>query len=353
MKKFLSMLLVLVLTLSMGTVAFAVGETDMSQVDITIKYTATNTGTTSPVETLKFNAASNGVTDGQGHTVTTTQPTLTVPDVQLSQGLAGNPTAEEAKLTITLPAIGGNNGFQTVGVYEYTITPNPGTSGGVTYHMNPIKLYVTVIQKDNNQLRIAAVHAEQHGSYGSEGKSNDINMTYSAGQLKVSKTVTGNMGERDKYFKVTVTLNGESGKTYPEAGYTVTGGTKITDGTTDATTSTITIGEPKDFYLKNDETIAIQNLPYGVTYTVAEADYTGNNGGYDAAAYVYSDTADGEADGSRKIDKAEETVTITNNKGIDVDTGIGLDSLPYIVMLAFVVIGLTVFFVKRRTAREN
>ena len=48
MKKFLSVLLVLVLTLSMGTVAFAAGETDMSQVEITIKYTATNMNTISP-----------------------------------------------------------------------------------------------------------------------------------------------------------------------------------------------------------------------------------------------------------------------------------------------------------------
>lgn len=207
MKKFLSVLLVLVLTLSMGTVAFAAGETDMSQVEITIKYTATNMNTISPEETLQFTATNNGVTDGKGNTVNTTQPSLTIPAVQLTQGLAGNGTGGEAKLTITLPSVG-TGGFETVGVYEYTITPTAGTSGGVAYHTNNIKLYVTVMQGDNDQLRIAAVHAEQNGGYnapGTDGKTDEIDMTYSAGQLKVTKTVTGNMGDRDKYFKVAVT----------------------------------------------------------------------------------------------------------------------------------------------------
>lgn len=258
MKKFLSVLLVLVLTLSMGTVAFAAGETDMSQVEITIKYTATNMNTISPEETLQFTATNNGVTDGKGNTVNTTQPSLTIPAVQLTQGLAGNGTGGEAKLTITLPSVG-TGGFETVGVYEYTITPTAGTSGGVAYHTNNIKLYVTVMQGDNDQLRIAAVHAEQNG-----------------------------------------------------------------------------------------ETIIIENLPYGVTYTVEEDGTYMTSEGYDAPVYTYSDSGE-----TKSMSEAEETVTITNNKGMNVDTGIGLDNLPYIMMLAFVGVGLAVFFVKKRSSREN
>ena len=349
MKKFLSVLLVLVLTLSLGTVAFAAGETDMSQVEITIKYTATNMNTISPEETLQFTATNNGVTDGKGNTVNTTQPSLTIPAVQLTQGLAGNGTGGEAKLTITLPSVG-TGGFETVGVYEYTITPTAGTSGGVAYHTNNIKLYVTVMQGDNDQLRIAAVHAEQNGGYnapGTDGKTDEIDMTYSAGQLKVTKTVTGNMGDRDKYFKVAVTLTGEQNKNYAQ-NYTVTGGSKIENGTNDCTASTITVGKATAFYLKNGETIIIENLPYGVTYTVEEDGTYMTSEGYDAPVYTYSDSGE-----TKSMSEAEETVTITNNKGMNVDTGIGLDNLPYIMMLAFVGVGLAVFFVKKRSSREN
>ena len=46
-------------------------------------------------------------------------------------------------------------------------------------------------------------------------------------------------------------------------------------------------------------------------------------------------------------------MTITNNKGGVVDTGINMDSMPYILMLAVVFMGLFVFFSKKRKMREN
>lgn len=203
---------------------------------------------------------------------------------------------------------------------------------------------VTVIQDTNGLLRVAAVHTE-----GGEGeKSDDITNTYSAGSLAVTKTVTGNMGDRSKYFAINVTLTGEADKTYA-ASYTVTGGTKLVNGTDDATTSTISIGTPATFYLKHGETFTISNLPYGVSYTVTEADYTDEeDGGYDTPAYTYSD-----AGTTKTVDSPSETVDITNNKGAIVDTGISLDSLPYILLLVISLTGAVVFIVKRRSSRES
>ena len=42
------------------------------------------------------------------------------------------------------------------------------------------------------------------------------------------------------------------------------------------------------------------------------------------------------------------TCTITNNKDIDVDTGVSLDSLPYILVLAAVAVIAAVLFVRKR-----
>ena len=148
------------------------------------------------------------------------------------------------------------------------------------------------------------------------------------------------MGDKEAYFNVKVTLNGEAGKTYLSS-YNVTGGSE------DSNPTTIKIGEAADFKLKNGDTITISNLPYGVTYTVEEDDYTSAaNGGYDAANYSFSDA-------NKTIDTAADTVEITNNKGITVDTGINMDSMPYILMLAVVCMGLFGFFFKKRMMRED
>ncbi len=54
-----------------------------------------------------------------------------------------------------------------------------------------------------------------------------------------------------------------------------------------------------------------------------------------------------------KIDTANETVTITNNKGDDtIDTGVILDNAPYILMLAVVAGGAMTLVIKKRREEE-
>ena len=339
MKKLISMLLALLLVMSLSSAAFASSATytDMSTVTLTINYNETNEGSTSPAEDLSFTISNTSVTDAASGVDTSNMPTPTLGTVSYAEGDAGD-TDMTKTLTITLPF------YTSVGIYTYTITQTAGDKAGVSYWASDIRLVVTVIQDADGLLRVAAVHTE-----GGEGeKSDDITNTYSAGSLAVTKTVTGNMGDRSKYFAINVTLTGEADKTYA-ASYTVTGGTKLTDGTTDAATESISVdGLSHTFYLQDGETFTIHNLPYGVTYTVTEADYTGENGGYDTPAYTYSD-----AGTTKTVDSSSETVDITNNKGAIVDTGISLDSLPYILLLVISLTGAVVFIVKRRSSRES
>ena len=48
-----------------------------------------------------------------------------------------------------------------------------------------------------------------------------------------------------------------------------------------------------------------------------------------------------------------KAVVVKNTKGEEIATGITLDSMPYILMLAVVFMGLFVFFSKKRMMREN
>ena len=97
--------------------------------------------------------------------------------------------------------------------------------------------------------------------------------------------------------------------------------------------------------LKHDQTITFTNLPFGVEYVVTEADYRGS--GYDAPEYDYKNS-------DKKINVADQTVTITNNKNSDsIDTGINLTTLPYILVFAGVIIIAGAAFIARRRRYED
>lgn len=303
---------VLSISLAMGVSvmpAFAAsGETyaDMDSVVIKKNYELANTDTISPEETFTFTIDPVTVTDAsEGIEAADYRPI--VGDVTYAQGEAGS-ASKTKKIEIKLPE------YDSVGVYTYIIHEVEGNSAGVTYYGDAILLRVTVIEQDG-KLRIAAVHTEDPESTG-EGKKDDFDNLYSAGKLEVHKDVEGIMGNKDKYFKFTVQLTGEEGKTYQDS-YAITGGSY------DANPDSIEIrpGETTEatFYLKDDDTIHIENLPYGVEYKVSETP---------VADYVTTETGtEGEVDG------AVEQANFTNTKGGTVDAGVVLDSAPYLFTL--------------------
>lgn len=252
---------------------------DMSRVYLTKNYELTNTGTISPEETFTFAIDPGTVTDAsEGIEAADYMPI--VGDVTYQQGEAGSAN-KTRQIEIQLPE------YDSVGVYTYIIHEAAGNSAGVTYYGDAILLRVTVIEQDG-KLRIAAVHTEDPESTG-EGKKDDFDNLYSAGELEVHKDVEGIMGNKDKYFEFTVQLTGEEGKTYQDS-YAITG-----------------------------DTIHIENLPYGVEYKVSETP---------VADYVTTETGtEGE------VDEAVEQANFTNTKGGTVDAGVALESAPYLFTL--------------------
>lgn len=326
-KRLFACLLALTMMLGLSATAFAAEQAETTPTDqetVTIKkvYKLVGDGT-SPAETFTLEQVGNGIVkDGEAESA----PALgTITGAAFAVGAAAA-SGKTGDITIALPE------YTHVGVYEYILKEVAGTTAGVTYYGENIKLVVTVVNGENGNLRIAAVHTEAEDG----DKSDTFENTYSAGTLNVSKTVTGNLGDKSKYFEFKVKLTGEAGKTYGKS-YEVTGGSNA------ANPKTIKIGEETTFLLRDGETISIANLPYGVTYAVTETkvdDYKTKVNG-----------TEGNTVTEQKISSAAQNVAFENNKNKesgDIDTGVYLDNLPYILVFAGVLAIAVVFAVRRR-----
>ena len=330
---------------TMSFPAFAEGEEVVpSGPSIKKTYKLTNAATVSPAENFTFTAVATkvlraGMKNGQPVTEEDA-PALTIAQAEYGQG---NATVDGSDKVL---AVSHTAAFPNVGVYYYTVTENASTYAGVTTHTGNMLLKVTVAYDEHDQLTetYAFYTATNENGEGKGTKNQAVENTYSAGTLDVSKKVTGSLGDKNKKFDVTVTFTAPAGKTV-EAPITYTENDEdkkieSTDWVKGVATATI--------HLAHGEHVLFNNIPYDVTYTVVEADYTAEaNGGYDKASYNFSDKTD-----IKKLDSAAETVEITNNNGAMIDTGVILDNAPYMLMLAVVAGAAMTLVIKKRREEE-
>lgn len=345
MKKIISLILALVFVLCMSSVAFAHDvNDDTPKAQLFKNYQLVNEGT-SPEESFSFTTpVLSSYPDGVNEDDV---PKIEASDIenQVSyfDGGANKTDTDKKALTINLPAA---SEFPEVGVYIYKFNEVKPTSptAGVGYHTADIELWITIMRNPNDQtFCVASIHAETKGN-----KIDTITNTYSAGKLTVKKLVTGAFGEGNKDFNVTVTFKKpEDAAVKSTISYTDgTANNSIKPEDWDDGTATATIT------LKKDESVTFTNIPYGVTYTVTEDDYSGDDYGYTTTVAVDNGAASNGRKATGTIDSAEKTITFTNNKGGSPDTGIKMDSLPYIVLLGVVVLAAVVMFLKRRTHND-
>lgn len=328
MKKLISIMLALVFVFSMATVAFAT-ETDPTPANL-VKEVA-NGGTftinkqyvvngTAPKETFTFTVSEGEVKDGDAKTA----PVVTIGDVEFT-----GVSTETKTVTVQLPT------YTNVGEYHYTISENESSNAGVTTQTTSLTLVVYVLNGTEEGTLTCKVALMANGEK-VDGFTGDLANKYDSGSLAVTKEVTGNMGDKTKEFDVTVT-------------FTNTNGASVISYTEDGNDKTISFNEAgvasATIQLRHEETITFTNIPTGTTYEVTESDYTTSTEGYDAATYVFSD------DNKSISANDSDTVKITNNKGVEIDTGISLDSVPFILILA-VCAGAAILFVTKRRSVE-
>lgn len=193
--------------------------------------------------------------------------------------------------------------------------------------------------------------------------------------VTITKQVTGLLGDTNKEFAFNVSIK--------QNGADCTGVTANKNG------AAVSLND--GFTLKHGETVTLENVPIGATITVTEVtpgehytvSATGHNGGqngsgevtftYVAAANTATasdadeadlmllsmdeDTAvgaDGDAvayDDGTTVDKNQ--IIVTNHCGLLPDTGVLLDTLPYIVILAVVVGGGILLMLRKRRKEDD
>ena len=254
---------------------------------ITKKYTATNTGTTSPVETFTFTAVATNVkkagVKADGSAITKDDaPELTIEAAAYDEGGATTAGADKT-LTITH-----DDPFPNVGIYYYTVTEAASNKAGVKTHEGDMLLKVSVIYNDAGtalEEKYAFYTAMNDKGEGKGNKNSAVENTYSAGSLEVKKVVTGNLGDKNKKFNVTVTFTAPAGKTVAGDISYVENHEQKTIKSSDWKEGSVT----KKIAVADGDTITFTNIPYDVTYTVLEDDYKTSDG-YDDAKYEAVDS---------------------------------------------------------------
>lgn len=361
MKKLLSIGLAAMLAFGLATTSFAeeagnagattpadsettVTLTDASTATIKKYYKATNANTISPEETFNFSITAKSVKDAAEGITDKNMPVPTISSVTYKSGEAATGDGLEKDVTINLNKPDTNPAesiYTSVGVYTYTITETDNKTAGVDYYTDEIDLVVTVVNDTNDttgsgKVRVATVHVEKPYETDKENKVDSITNTYSAGTLTVTKNVAGTLGDKSKKFDIVVTLTSakevKSTITYDNTNIAPTAWQKQEDGTW---TTSVTVN------LADKESSEFTNIPYGVDYTVSET----KPAGYEEPQYAYSDVNKAT---DHKMDTAAETATVTNTKNGDIDTGVVLNNMPYILVLAVLAAGVAVFIIRKR-----
>ncbi len=337
MKKLLSIATAVLMLFVLSTSVFAADEPSVTPEPVTMtkEYTLTG-GTTTPEEELEFVVALvSGVEGGVSE--------LPVVGTGNKVEIASSTTLT-TDFTVTLPT------YTKVGVYTYTITEQAGSTLGVEYDTTPVYMVVTVTNSstDGTSDAFTATVAIHKGSATAE-KTEDSEFlnTYGLGQLTVTKNVSGNLASNTKKFTIHVTFSGGA-NAGSSITYTVAGGEEQTLAFGTDGTATL------DVELSNGQSVVFTNIPAGVTYTVEED--SKHTEGADSPetteeGYTVSYT---KSDDEMKIAAGDtDTVTILNTKETEIDTGINLDSLPYITLLVGVMALAAFMVIRRRRTNED
>ena len=182
-----------------------------------------------------------------------------------------------------------------------------------------------------------------------DGTTVEFTNTYNVPNLDsmtIKKVVTGAFGERTKDFAFSVTLSND----------------KRLD-VIHSFSNPATTGALDSFSLKHGEYVTLWSIPIGTTITITESnanDYDTSATNYDKAVnktFVYEVVNENGTAVLKSRDNrqtvADNAIVVTNDFDGNPDTGVLLDTLPYLILLAVAVAGGVLVVVRKRKHRDE
>ena len=277
--------------------------------------------------------------------------------------------------------------FDEPGVYRYIVTEDLNDSQGVavsgsiaktldvfvtdngtgTLSAEKYVLYNTVINTAPDKITAVDKNADKTAK---DGKKTDgfVN-TYDTNDLTLSKTVTGNQGSKDKYFKFEVTIKNAVAGTVYDVDLTSADSTVIENSATNAeyvgkaNPTSVTVGDDgtvtETFYLQNGQSIKILGLAEGTAYEIEETpeDYTPSveitgdkTRTTDSSDVSLSDNVVYDTELTE-----DTTVAFTNDRQGTIPTGVILSVAAPVAIGVAVLGGIVFLFIrnKKRDAEEE
>ena len=330
MNKKLLALLLAILMVAMSAVAMA--DTVVGAAGKTITVTKTYDGYNKANAMFEFAVAPVSASD----------PALSTATQRLIFNTTEANISNTKTATFTFPSAAEFNNVP--GVYWYTLTETTPTSNimqGVTYDTTTYYVGVTVYN---------AAEAGQHPSYDTsvqvhKGTQNGVkgdpsfNNTYASQDLTVTKKLAGKNANLTDTFTITVVFTPE------DANHILTN--VIETSTTDSSVSVANTADAPYTYtisgIGHNDTVTFTNIPVGTKYAVSEAVTDGVTAGGYTPSYV-------NCEGT--IASADVAAVVTNTLDTTLDTGVSTDTMPYILLMAFVAILAVAFVAKKRSVNE-
>lgn len=249
--------------------------------------------------------------------------------------------------------------FKAPGIYRYVITEESTSIDGIsndtisTRTLDVVIEYATGSETELIVKDYVLYQGTKTDALDESEKDDGFTNTYATNNLTLKKVVTGNQGDRDKYFKFTVELSNATPGTKYTVNLSNADASPTVDGEKKTNPATLEVGSDGTvtamYYLNHNQYIVIQGLTAGTNYKFTEEVYTAD--GY-KTTYVIDDGSvqvnENNTTGQQTMGNAGHTVTFTNDKEGTVPTGILMETAPFILLGAVMIAGIVVLFLTRR-----
>lgn len=158
--------------------------------------------------------------------------------------------------------------------------------------------------------------------------------------LTVTKTVTGKLGDTNKAFTFTITKADGASANIIDANVEIS----------EADSAKVEWLRNGKFTLKDGASITFKNLPSG-EYKIAEDDYSGEK--YETSYVVDSGEPHSGKDAAVTMSGTNMKLAFTNHCKLIPDTGVLLDTLPYLVILAVVAGGVALLMLRKHRKEDD